>query len=93
MRFDIRRESVIKNTNFLNYFNKFSHFNYQYKFLNSRVVIPAAVPCRCGQIFHMGDWYYFGYKDDLIDCWELSLQNLTSIPVENFPLLDLLTVM
>lgn len=79
----IRSESVILNTNFLNYFNKFSCFDNQYKFLNSRVVIPAAVPRRCGQIFHMGDWYYFGYKVDLIDCWDLPLQNLSLIPVEN----------
>lgn len=73
-----RSESYIANTNFLNYFGKYSLHGGQCRFLKERVVIPAATPFRSGELFHMGDWYYFGLKEDLYELWDLPLCKLSA---------------
>lgn len=71
----MRSESHIVSNNFLYYWNKYNSHSgggSELRFLNKRIIIPAAVPAhRNKEWFHMGDWYYFGEKDDLIKLWDL----------------------
>lgn len=71
----IRSESKLVNTNFLNFIDQYNLYDEKYRFLKNRVIIPAACPPRCGELFHIGDWYYFGYKEDVLNIWELSLMD------------------
>lgn len=72
----MRSESVIVNTNFLNYFCQYQlHGGNDNKILSERVIIPASMPVRAGELFHMGDWYYFGRKEDLLELWDLPYCN------------------
>lgn len=80
----IRSESEIENTNFINYFAKYQlHGKKNHRFLEERVVIPASMPPRSGELFHMGDWYYFGLKEDLLKLWELPYCDDTKINQED----------
>lgn len=67
----IRSESVIKRTDFLKFIDKFNNHGDKFHFLKSRIVIPATYPASRGELFHIGDWYFFGYKDDLLKFWDL----------------------
>lgn len=68
----IRSESYIYGDGFKRYFGLYENRGAEeFHFLEHRIVIPAAMPVRSGQIFHMGDWYFFGCKDDLIKFWDL----------------------
>lgn len=71
----IRSESEICKLDFMEYFGKYELHGSEFKFLNNRVVIPAATPARRGELFHMGDWYYFGRKNDMIKLWDLPLMD------------------
>lgn len=69
----MRSESVIKNiafTQYIDIYNKHDEYG-KYCFLKHRVVIPASYPACRGELFHMGDWYYFGYTEDLINIWDI----------------------
>lgn len=67
----IRSESVIYNTNFMKYIDRYNAHKGTYTFLKNRVVIPASYPASRGALFHMGDWYFFGHKSDLLDIWDI----------------------
>lgn len=69
----IRSESHILNTDFLEYWGKYEKYSndIEWKFLNKRVIIPATMPASRAKLFHMGDWYYFGEKDDVLKLWDL----------------------
>lgn len=66
----IRSESYIVNSNFLNYIDRFCKHSSENSFLEHRVVIPASMPPSV-ELFHMGDWYYFGHRKDLMDLWDI----------------------
>lgn len=69
----MRSESFIQNLNFLNYWDRYNKYSLdnEWKFLNKRVIIPAAMPASRALLFHMGDWYYFGQKEDVLDVWDI----------------------
>ena len=69
----LRSESYIICPDFLNYWAKFEEYGQdtEWRFLKKRVIIPAIMPVRRNVTFHMGDWYYFGLKEDVLDLWDL----------------------
>lgn len=69
----IRSESVINSIDFTKYIDVYNQHSSsgKYRFLKHRVIIPASYPACRGELFHMGDWYYFGYTKDLIDVWDI----------------------
>lgn len=69
----IRSESIIKNLNFLSYIDKYESHKEKCKFcfLKNRIVTPASYPAKRGELFHIGDWYFFGHKDDLLELWTI----------------------
>lgn len=69
----MRSESHILNLNFLNYWDKYNKYSddTEWKFLKKRVIVPAIMPAHRALLFHMGDWYYFGLKEDVLDLWDL----------------------
>lgn len=67
----IRSESEIKRTDFTNYLDKFESHGSNFQFLKHRIVIPAAYPACRGEYFHLGDWYFLGYKEDILNFWDL----------------------
>ena len=68
----LRSESYIQSDDFKKYFGRYEAVgNAKLHYLKHRIVIPAAMPVRSREIFHMGDWYFFGEKEDLIKFWEL----------------------
>ncbi len=72
----IRSESRLINTNFLAYLDQFDLYDEKYRFVQHRVVIPATCPPRRpGGVFHMGDWYFFGHKEDIWSLWDLPLMD------------------
>lgn len=67
----IRSESEIKRTDFAEYIDKFESHGNDFQFLKHRIIIPATYPACRGELFHLGDWYFLGYKDDLLKFWDL----------------------
>lgn len=68
----LRSESYIQSDSFKEYFGVYQEVGtVKFHYLTHRIVIPAAKPVRSGDIFHIGDWYFFGEKGDLIKFWEL----------------------
>lgn len=67
----MRSDSIIVNTNFTKYIDIYTKHGTKYQFLNYRVVIPASYPASRGGLFHIGDWYFFGHKEDLIKIWDI----------------------
>ena len=69
----MRSESHIINLDFLDYWDKYNDYSddTEYKFLKKRVLIPATMPANRASYFHMGDWYYFGIKEDVLELWSL----------------------
>lgn len=67
----IRSESVIQNLHFLSYFDQFEANNGEFSFLKHRIVIPATYPAIRGELFHIGDWYFMGYKEDVLELWNI----------------------
>lgn len=67
----IRSESEIKRLDFMEYLDMFNNHKEEFCFLNHRIVIPATYPACRGELFHIGDWYFFGHKEDLLSFWDL----------------------
>lgn len=67
----IRSESIIKRLDFMNFLDVFNEHSGTYRFLEHRIVIPATYPACRGELFHIGDWYFFGHKEDLISFWDI----------------------
>lgn len=69
----IRSESVINSVAFLDFVDKYKLHaeDRRYIFLNNRIIIPASYPAARGELFHIGDWYFFGHKEDLIRLWNI----------------------
>ena len=55
----------------MDYLDKYDKHSDKFNFLKNRIVIPATYPASRGELFHLGDWYFFGYKDDLLAFWDL----------------------
>ena len=70
----MRSESHILRTDLLKYWGKYEDYSSdtEWCFLSHRVIIPAVMPPSRAKVFHMGDWYYFGMKEDVLDLWDIN---------------------
>lgn len=66
----IRSESYLINDNFRNHMDQYELHGNDCVFLEHRIVIAASLPSRTG-LFHIGDWYFFGHKADMLRFWDL----------------------
>lgn len=67
----IRSESKIVRTDFMEDIDKYESHLGRYRFLKHRIVIPATYPACRGELFHIGDWYFLGHKEDLLKFWDV----------------------
>ncbi len=67
----IRSESIINSINFTKYIDVYNCYRGKYRFLENRVIIPASYPACRGELFHLGDWYFFGHKEDVLAIWNI----------------------
>ena len=77
----IRSDLFVLSTSFLEYFYKFPHFDAEYKFVKNRIIAFCifTVKAHKGPEFtvkrpyHIGDWAYFGYKEDMLNLYDIPL--------------------
>ncbi len=74
----IRSDILLKNINFLNYFEQFvDHRNSEYNIFSRRIVINnfyTADRNTTNLILHPSDWVQFGLLSDLLKLWNIPLQ-------------------
>lgn len=79
--FKIRSDLFVCSSDFLNYFDRFSQYNEKYKFVKSRILAFSLYSTTGHKTslftmyrpFHISDWAYFGYKEDLEDLYTIPL--------------------
>lgn len=79
--FKIRSDLFVCSSEFLNYFDRFSQYNEKYKFVKSRILafsLYSIIGHKTSLFtmyrpFHISDWAYFGYKEDLEDLYAIPL--------------------
>jgi len=79
--FKVRSDLFVFSRSFLNYFYKFSHFDEKYKCVKNRIIafsiysIKGHKTClfTMKRPYHISDWAYFGYKEDLWDLYNVPL--------------------
>ncbi|HRD71166.1 MAG TPA: WavE lipopolysaccharide synthesis family protein [Legionella sp.] len=79
--FKLRSDLFIGSKNFLNYFDKYPDYNSEFKFVGSRIIafsmwsIQGHKTClfTMPKPFHISDWAYFGYKEDLLELYSVPL--------------------
>lgn len=77
----IRSDLFIISKKFLQYFYKFPYFDKQYQFVKNRILafsiysIKGHKTClfTMQRPFHISDWAYFGYQEDLYDLYDIPL--------------------
>lgn len=71
----IRAESIIRSDNFLQYWDKYSLYDQKYKFVKSRIIAVWGGRSASGHryVFNICDWYFFGYKEDILNLWDIPL--------------------
>ncbi|HRD70099.1 MAG TPA: WavE lipopolysaccharide synthesis family protein [Legionella sp.] len=79
--FKVRSDLFLVSKNFLSYFYKFPLFNNEYKFVTNRIIAFSLYSTTGHKTclftmkrpFHISDWAYFGYKEDLLDLFDIPL--------------------
>lgn len=66
----MRSESYLVNDNFLHYLDQYPLHGTDCVFLKNRIILAAAFPPE-SELFHIGDWYFAGHKEDLLAFWDL----------------------
>lgn len=77
----VRSDLFLVSKNFLNYFYRFPLYNEEYKFVNNRIIAFSLNTLHGHKTsmftmerpFHISDWAYFGYKNDLINLYDIPL--------------------
>lgn len=77
----VRSDLFLVTKGFLKYFNKYTLYNEDYKFVRSRIIAFSMWSIRGHKTctftmpkpFHISDWAYFGYKEDLLDLYDVPL--------------------
>ncbi|AUH74278.1 WavE lipopolysaccharide synthesis family protein [Legionella sainthelensi] len=77
----VRSDLFIVSKNFLNYFDRYALYNDEYKFVKSRIIafsmwsIQGHKTCHftMPKPFHISDWAYFGFKEDLMSLYDVPL--------------------
>ena len=77
--FKVRSDLFVLSKSFLDYFNKYSHFNEQYRFVKNRIIAFSvfSIKAELGKFimqrpYHISDWAYFGLKEDLLNLYVIN---------------------
>lgn len=79
--FKVRSDLFLVSPHFLTYFDQFPLFNDTYKFVKNRIIAFSIYSITGHKTslftmhrpFHISDWAYFGYKEDLLDLYDIPL--------------------
>lgn len=79
--FKVRSDLYVFSKSFLNYFNKFTNFDDSIKFVKQRIIAFSLYSIKGHKTslftmerpFHISDWAYFGYKEDLLNLYDIPL--------------------
>ncbi len=77
----VRSDLFLISKKFLTYFDKFSLYEEEFKFVQSRIIafsLNSLYGHKTSQFtmnrpFHISDWAYFGYKSDLLNLYDIPL--------------------
>lgn len=77
----VRSDLFLVSKSFLNYFYQFPLFNESSRFVKNRILAFSIYTTRghknslftMQRPFHISDWAYFGYKEDLLDLYDIPL--------------------
>lgn len=77
----VRSDLYLVNKKFLKYFSLYPAYNEEYKFVKSRIISFSMWSIQGHKTpvftmhkpFHISDWAYFGYKEDLINLYDVPL--------------------
>ena len=77
----IRSDLFVISKSFLKYFYKFPHFDIKYKSVKNRIIAFSLYSIKGHKTklftmkrpYHISDWAYFGYKEDLFDLYNIPL--------------------
>lgn len=79
----VRSDLFLVSKRFLKYFDKFPLYNEEFKFVKSRILAFSMWSIRGHKTpdftmlkpYHISDWVYFGYKEDVLNLYDISLIN------------------
>ncbi|MBA2613809.1 MAG: hypothetical protein H0U95_17740 [Bacteroidetes bacterium] len=79
--FKVRSDLFLMSKSFLKYFDKFSFYDANYKHVKSRIISFSIFSIKGHKTslftmerpYHISDWAYFGYKEDLLDLYSIPL--------------------
>lgn len=79
--FKVRSDLFLVSKHFLNYFYQFPEYNEESKFVKNRIIAFSIYSVKghknslftMERPFHISDWAYFGYKEDLHDLYDIPL--------------------
>lgn len=77
----IRSDLFVLSKSFLEYFYKYQHFNEEYKFVKNRIIAFCIFTVKAHKgpqytvkrPYHIGDWAYFGYREDMMNLYDIPL--------------------
>lgn len=72
----LRSDMTLEGTGFLKFFRKYNVRNAEWKILRDRVVastVYAGNPRRSLRPFHPSDWFFFGWREDVLNIWDIPL--------------------
>ena len=82
----MRNDFEMKNTNFLNYFDKFDDYRMdEMKIFKKRIVVSSIYTCKVfyknkgvlvqDNCFRFTDWWHFGLREDVLKLWDIHFEN------------------
>lgn len=79
----VRSDLYLFSKSFLKYFYKFSEYNEDLKFVKNRIIAFSMYSIKSHKTslftmkrpYHISDWAYFGYKEDLYNLYDIPLTN------------------
>lgn len=79
--FKVRSDLFVLSKSFLNFFDHFKHYDAECKFVKSRILAFSIHSLKKERVFglethrpyHISDWAYFGYKEDLWNLYDIPL--------------------
>ncbi len=79
--FKVRSDLFLASKDFLDYFYKFPEYNAEYKYVKNRIIAFSIYSVKGHKTslftmerpYHISDWAYFGYKEDLLDLYDIPL--------------------
>jgi hypothetical protein len=78
--FKIRSDLLVVSKDFLDYFNKYPYYDEKYKFVKNRIIAFSIFSIKAEYVrfkvsrpYHISDWAYFGFKEDLLNMYDIPL--------------------